>query len=104
MQTPTEKHWTEVGNPCGKIRGSIEDPQGDGNPTGKLTWTPGSSQRLSQQPKSPQGLLRQDTYVADTYVWPQWERMSLIQQELDATGWGHMGRGYPLRGEGEGNG
>ena len=37
MQIPTDKHWTEFGNPCGRVRGRIEGPQGDGNPTERST-------------------------------------------------------------------
>ena len=34
-QIPTDKHWMEVGDACGKVRGRIEGIEGDGNPTGR---------------------------------------------------------------------
>jgi hypothetical protein len=37
MQIPTDKHWMEVRDPCGRVRRRIEGPQGDDNPTGILT-------------------------------------------------------------------
>jgi hypothetical protein len=45
-----------------------------------LTWTPGSSQRLSHQPKIIVGLVGASSiHVAEgCHVWPQWERMHLI--------------------------
>jgi hypothetical protein len=44
----------------------------------QLGWTPGSSQRLSYQPKSIYGLVTSDTYVGEgCLVWLQWETMFL---------------------------
>jgi hypothetical protein len=37
MQISTAKHWTEVGDPCGRVRGRIEGTEGDGNPIGRPT-------------------------------------------------------------------
>ena len=37
MRIPTYKHWAEIGNLFGRVRERIEGPQGDGNPTGRLT-------------------------------------------------------------------
>ena len=37
MQILTTKHWTEVGNPNGRVRGRIEGAEGDGNPIGRPT-------------------------------------------------------------------
>jgi hypothetical protein len=34
---PTNKHWIEVGNSYGRIRGRIEGLEGDRNLTGRLT-------------------------------------------------------------------
>jgi hypothetical protein len=55
MQIITAEHWTEVGNPYGKVRGRSEGTEGD-DPIGKSTeltnLSPGSSHRLSHQPKS----------------------------------------------------
>jgi len=63
----------------------IVDPQGGDNPTGSpivsTNLEPGSSQRLSYQAKSTYN------YVAKgCYIRPQWERMSLILQRLEAGG------------------
>jgi len=35
MQMPVDKHWREVRDPFERIRGRIEGPQGNGNPTGR---------------------------------------------------------------------
>jgi hypothetical protein len=72
----------------------------------QLIWTPGSSQRLSHQPKSIHGLVPHpqppDTSVAEgCHVWPQWGRMGLILQKHDAQGWGDSEGSCPLKGEGE---
>jgi hypothetical protein len=37
MKIPTDKHCKEVGDTYGKVRGRIDGPQGDGNPTGRPT-------------------------------------------------------------------
>jgi hypothetical protein len=37
MQLPTAKHKTEVRNSYGRIRGRVEGPEGDGDPTGGPT-------------------------------------------------------------------
>jgi len=37
MQILTADHWTEVGDPCGRVRGRIEEDEGDSNPIGKPT-------------------------------------------------------------------
>jgi len=37
MPTLTAKHWTEVGDPHGRVRGRIEGTEGDGNPIGRPT-------------------------------------------------------------------
>jgi hypothetical protein len=39
MQTPTDKHWKEVRDPYGRVRGRIEDPEGNRNPTGRPTMS-----------------------------------------------------------------
>ena len=33
MKIPTANHWTEVGDPYERVRGRIESPEGNGNPT-----------------------------------------------------------------------
>jgi hypothetical protein len=54
-------HCTEIGDSYGWIRGRIEETEGENNPIGRLavsiTWTPGSSQRLSYQPGGTYGLV-----------------------------------------------
>jgi hypothetical protein len=37
MQILTAIHWTEVGEPYGRVRGRIEGAEGDGNPIGRKT-------------------------------------------------------------------
>ena len=37
MQILTVIHWTEIENPCGRVRGRIEGPQGDDNFMGRPT-------------------------------------------------------------------
>ena len=37
MQIPTANHWTEVRDPYGRVRGRIEEAEGDGNPIGRTT-------------------------------------------------------------------
>jgi hypothetical protein len=37
MEILTAKHWTEVRDPYGRVRGRIEGNEGDGNPTGRPT-------------------------------------------------------------------
>jgi len=37
MQILTAIHWTEAGDPYGRIRGKIEGTEWDGNPIGRTT-------------------------------------------------------------------
>jgi hypothetical protein len=37
VQILTVKHRTEVGDPCGRVRGRIEGDKRDGNPIGRAT-------------------------------------------------------------------
>ena len=37
MQTPTAKHWMELGDSYGRVGVRTEGPEGDGNPTGGPT-------------------------------------------------------------------
>jgi hypothetical protein len=61
MQLLTANNWTEVRDPCQRAREKIKETEREGNPIGtqqyQLTWTPGSSLRLSHQPKSINGLV-----------------------------------------------
>jgi hypothetical protein len=60
MQILPAKHWTEVRNPYGQIRGRIEGDEGGSNPIGRITVStnsdPSELLRLSHQPKSIHGL------------------------------------------------
>jgi hypothetical protein len=68
----------------------------------QLTWTPGSSQKLSYQLKSWSQTL--GTYAAEgCLVWPQWERMCLILQRLDIPGKWDMWEGNPSEVKGSGD-
>jgi hypothetical protein len=71
MQILTANHWTENGDPYGRVRGRIEGAEGDGNPIGRprvsTNLDPWSSQRQSHQPKNIQaGLRLPSTYVTET--------------------------------------
>lgn len=35
MKISTDKHWAEVRDPCGRVEGKIEDPEGERNSTGR---------------------------------------------------------------------
>ena len=47
----------------------------------QLTWTTGSSQRLSYQPKSIHGVVCDPWHIVaeDCFVWPQWETDASIE-------------------------
>jgi hypothetical protein len=72
MQIPIAKHWTEVRDSYGRVRGRIEGPEGDGNPTGDqqshLIWTSGSSQRLRHKRTHMGWNKVPSTYVADVQL------------------------------------
>jgi hypothetical protein len=59
MQILTVKHWTEVFDPYGRVKGRTKGTEGiailQKDQQCQLTWTPRSSQRLSHQPKSIEG-------------------------------------------------
>jgi hypothetical protein len=55
MQIFTLNQWTEATDPCGRIRGKLEEAEEESNPVGGpvvSTWTPKISQILSHQPGS----------------------------------------------------
>jgi hypothetical protein len=37
MQTLLSNHWSEIGDPYGRIRGRIEGAEAEGNPIGRPT-------------------------------------------------------------------
>ena len=95
MQILTANHWTEVKGPYGRVRGRIEGEEGDGNPIGRPTLSTNLDPQELPETKPPirdhtwAGLRSPGTYVAeDCLVWPQWERMCLILERLDAPGKG----------------
>ena len=56
MQTPSVKHWRGLKTLMEELGERLKAPKGKGNPQedklSQLTWTPGSFQRLSHQPKN----------------------------------------------------
>ena len=73
--------------------GRIESPERDENLTGRpresTNLTPGSSQRLSNQPKNKHGHKcgKHETQSPWLPFWPQWKRMYIILHRLGAPGW-----------------
>jgi hypothetical protein len=59
MQRTTVKHWMDLGDSYGRVRGRIEGPEGDRKSTGRSTEStnldPWGSQKLNYYPKSTQG-------------------------------------------------
>ena len=56
MQTPTAKHWKELGDSYGRIGRRIADTNSIGRPTEWTNLDPWDSQRLNHYPKSIHGL------------------------------------------------
>ena len=101
MLTPTiglksDTPMVELGEGLKKLKGRAED---------QLIQTPGSSQGLSHQPGPYTGWSKAaGKYIAEVYlIWPQWEKVRLIPERLEAPGKGEVwwGREHPLRGKGE---
>ena len=81
MQILTAKHWSEVrgsGDPYGRVRGRIEEAEGDANPIGRTTVS--ANLNPWELPKSEPptkehtwaGPRPQGTYVEeDCLIWPQ---------------------------------
>jgi hypothetical protein len=97
--TDRANHWTESGNPRGKVRVRTEGAEGDWNPIGKTTvstnpdpWElPGTNQRTYlgwSVPPTPIHIQQEDYCL----VWPQQERMGLILQKLAVPGKGDASR------------
>jgi hypothetical protein len=67
MQILTANHWTEPGNPNGRVRGRAEGAEGDHNLIGRTTasinWAPQSFQGLNHQPKNIYGLVHDSHYI-----------------------------------------
>ena len=85
MQILTAKHWTEVGDPYGRVRRRIEGTEGDGSPIGRTTVSTnpdplGAPREQVTKQKAYMGwFVAPSTYVTeDCLIWPQWERMCLI--------------------------
>ena len=61
MQILTGKHWLELRDPDGRVRGRTKGAEGDGNPIGRTivstNYTHQCSQGLTHQPKSVHGLV-----------------------------------------------
>lgn len=84
-KTPMEELWEGL-----KALKEIGTPQGDQQC--QLTWTPGSSQRLSYQPTSIHKLVWSSSNISSrelAYFVFSWKG-HLIVQTLDAPGWGML--------------
>jgi hypothetical protein len=86
MQIIISNHWTEVRESYGRFRGKIEGAKGNGNSIGRQTVSTNLDTSELPENKSPTkehtwaGQWPLGTYIAENcLVWPQWERMSLIQ-------------------------
>ena len=94
MQILTTKHWTEGGNPNGRVRGRIEGTEGDGNPIGRSSVSTNLDPWQLPEIKPPTkehtwaGLKPLAHLAQDHPVWLQWESILLILWRLDAPGWG----------------
>jgi hypothetical protein len=53
MQILRINHWTEVGDPYGRVRGRIEGAEGDGNPIGRPTVSTNLDPRELSETKPP---------------------------------------------------
>lgn len=103
MQIPTAKRWTEVLNVNGRIGEGSKTQNGMGSPQedqeSQLIWIPGNSQRPSCQPTNIYGLERSPWHIRSRhllsfhhcFVRPWWERMHLIWERLDESGWKDTG-------------
>jgi hypothetical protein len=68
MQILTANHWTELGDPNGKVRGRTKGSERDYNFIGRTTistngTSPQSSQGLNHHPKRIYGLVHSSSYV-----------------------------------------
>jgi hypothetical protein len=89
--------------------GRIEGPAGDGNPLGgQAVWISQYLwELLEAEPQIRQHTLTclrpPHTHIADyCLVWPQWKKIWLIFERLEAPGEGGCGWQHPLRSKGEG--
>jgi hypothetical protein len=84
MQILTDNHWTEVGDPYGRVR--INRAEADGNPVGRPTVSTNSDPwELPETKQSTKECMwavpcpPSSTYVAEGCpVLPHWERIHLI--------------------------
>lgn len=90
MQILTANHWTEPGNPNGRVRGRAEGAEGDHNLIGRTTasinWAPQSFQGLNHQPRIYMGWSMTPTIYGaeDCFICHQWEGMPLVPWRFDA--------------------
>ena len=88
----TVKHWTEHGDPNGKVRARTVVAEGVCNPIERTTISTNktlqSFPRLNYQPKSTEGVPMVATgYVAeDCLIWHHWEGSPLVLWKLDDPG------------------
>jgi hypothetical protein len=75
MQIVTAKHWTELGDSSGRVRGRIKRTEGDGKPIGRTTVStnPDSSEHPETKPPT-----KEHTWAGPRPVVHMWERMHLI--------------------------
>jgi hypothetical protein len=85
IQIPTANHWSEVGDPHGRVTGWIEGAEGNCNYIGRPTVSTNQDPWELPETKPPTkehmwaGPWPPNTYVAeDCLVWPQLERICLI--------------------------
>jgi len=96
MQTPTAGHWTEVGNPYGRVPERVEGPEGYGFPTGGRTVStklePWDLQETEIPTKSRYQLVGgPGTYAVESFIVRlQLKRKHLILHRLDTPGSGDM--------------
>ena len=90
----TPNHSTEVGDPYGGIRGRVEEAEGEGDSIGRpAVSTDPDPWELPETELPTKTILGwtegPGTYIAeDCLVSPQWEKMHLILQRLEAPGKG----------------
>jgi hypothetical protein len=65
MQIPTAKHWSEVRDLCGRVRGKIEESEGNDHPRGRPTVSTNLDPLETEPPTKEytQAVLRPQTYL-----------------------------------------
>jgi hypothetical protein len=96
-QMLTPRHWTEVGDPYGWIRGRIEEAERGSDPIGRpaVPTNPDPREFPETEPptRSIHRLPRGPWHTEVCLVRPQWEKMDFILKSLEAPGKG----GGPVR-------